>query len=142
MQYHTSSGMVTFQRRDGEYRAILLDHGHFISLPKGMIEADENKKETAIRELKEETGLSLQASSKDVIHTINYKFRGSEGELIEKTVYFYAGVAVPDQSVQLSWEHEDIHIVDLDVAEEKLTYDGDITAYKKAKLWLENEFDL
>ena len=50
-----------FRRQDERYYMVLLRHrfgGHW-SFPKGHVEAGENEQQTALREIKEETGLTV-----------------------------------------------------------------------------------
>jgi 8-oxo-dGTP pyrophosphatase MutT (NUDIX family) len=55
-------------------------------MPKGTTEAGETYKETALREVKEETGVS--ASILKYIGKTAYNFKGSE-DVVLKTVYWY-----------------------------------------------------
>lgn len=70
MKKEKSCGAVVF-RREGERVLFLLEHmvqGH-ISLPKGHVESGETEAETALREIREETGLEavLDTSFRHVI---------------------------------------------------------------------------
>ena len=61
MRYEKSCGAVIF-RRDGGWNVLLIRHarGHHISFPKGHVEQGETESQTAEREIREETGLSVR----------------------------------------------------------------------------------
>lgn len=58
-------------------------------LPKGRVEEDESTEDTALREVKEETG--IKAIIKNYIGTTNFKFKNSwsNNEVISKDVIWY-----------------------------------------------------
>lgn len=59
MQYEKSCGAVVFTRRNGQIRYVLAQNleGYY-GFPKGHMEAGETETETALREIREEVGLS------------------------------------------------------------------------------------
>lgn len=59
MQYEKSCGAVVFTHRNGEIRYVLAQNleGYY-GFPKGHMEAGETETETALREIREEVGLS------------------------------------------------------------------------------------
>ena len=61
MRYEKSCGAVIF-RRDAGWNVLLIRHarGHHISFPKGHVEPGETESQTAEREIREETGLSVR----------------------------------------------------------------------------------
>ena len=61
MRYEKSCGAVIF-RRDGGWNVLLIRHarGHHISFPKGHVEQGETESQTAEREIRAETGLSVR----------------------------------------------------------------------------------
>ena len=60
--YEKSCGAVVFYRSAQGIRILLVKNhnGKYWSFPKGHVEKGENEKETALREIKEETGLSVK----------------------------------------------------------------------------------
>ncbi len=59
MIYEKSCGAVVFTRRDGEIKFVLVrQKSGFYSFPKGHMEEGETEKQTAAREIFEETGLT------------------------------------------------------------------------------------
>jgi len=68
VRYEKSCGAVIFRKTRGKYAVLLIKNRYadFWSFPKGHVEEGENEYQTAIREVKEETGLTLTG----------YRFRG------------------------------------------------------------------
>jgi 8-oxo-dGTP pyrophosphatase MutT (NUDIX family) len=86
-----SAGGIVYRRRGGVAEVVLIRVGKRWCLPKGRVEEAEGLRETALREVREETGLegSVVAKLKDV--TYWYMNRTHEGERVRifKRVYFY-----------------------------------------------------
>ncbi len=63
-RYERSCGAIVFREVNGIRRVLLVQHGvgHW-SFPKGHVEAGETDHETAIREVKEETGIDIAITS-------------------------------------------------------------------------------
>jgi len=103
-----SSGIIIFRRSSGE-RFYLLLHYHFKGdywdFPRGNIKEEETTKQAAIREIREETGLSEE----DLIFIEGFKenatwFYKSRGQTVHKQVtYFLAETEKTD--VHISKEH-------------------------------------
>ena len=54
-----SCGAVVYTERDGQRRYVLVKGG-YVGLPKGHMEKGESERETAVREIREETCVSTQ----------------------------------------------------------------------------------
>jgi 8-oxo-dGTP pyrophosphatase MutT (NUDIX family) len=68
----------------------------------GRCEAGERPRETALREVREETGLELGALAEpDTIWSFRERKRGP------MTIYVYSAVVHPDAEVELNYEHTD-----------------------------------
>ncbi|TET58904.1 NUDIX hydrolase [Candidatus Bathyarchaeota archaeon] len=80
-----SSGGVIFRTTNGEFEVALISRGKLWCLPKGLIEACETAEETALREIREETGLTGEILKK--IGKIHYDF--IKEKHFFKTVHFY-----------------------------------------------------
>ena len=111
MKKEKSCGAVVFK----ENQVLLIKHvlGH-IDFPKGHMEAGENEKETAIREVKEETNIDIILDSKHFA-TISY----SPKEGVCKEVVFFLGYyqngsirKQPEEIAEVFWVNED-HVLDL-----------------------------
>ncbi len=138
MKHLISAGIVTFRMRDAERQYLLLHypHGHW-DLPKGKIETGESKHQAALRELKEETG--LQATILDGFEEeITYFFRESNGELLQKTVYFFVGRTESD-TITLSDEHVGYEWLPYDEAMKRLTFDNAREVLKNAQDFLDGK---
>ena len=87
-----SSGGVVFREYNGTTEVALIRVGPRWCLPKGQVEKGEELQETALREVREETGLDGEVVAK--IGDITYWFTGkdknnSDSVKIFKRVYFY-----------------------------------------------------
>ncbi len=80
-----SSGGVIYRKVDGEFEVALISKGRIWCLPKGLIEKGETAEETAVREVREETGLAGEIVQK--IGKIHYDFRKEKHFF--KTVHFF-----------------------------------------------------
>ncbi|MCK4436199.1 NUDIX hydrolase [Candidatus Bathyarchaeota archaeon] len=80
-----SSGGVIFRTTNGTFEVALISRGKLWCLPKGLIEAGETAEETALREIREETGLTGEILKK--IGKIHYDF--IKEKHFFKTVHFY-----------------------------------------------------
>jgi len=85
--HERSCGAIVFKKMKGELRVLVIQHGegHW-SFPKGHMERGESEFETAIREVREETGIEIEITS---------NFRGestySPRKGATKTVTFFIG---------------------------------------------------
>jgi len=122
MKHIYSAGIITYFIEDNKPLYLLLHHtaGHW-DFPKGTMESEETKEETAIRELYEETGLQADLDTQFVA-TSNYSFAHREHGMIPKTVYYFVG-QTHTQNVILSHEHTNYVWLPYDQALEKITHD-------------------
>ncbi len=104
-QQERSAGVIVFRKaEDGEKLYLLLDYGHYWDFPKGHIEAGEDERAAALRELSEETGIADVELMDDFRHEIVYFFRPPGKGLVRKTVVFFIGEAM-SETVKISHEH-------------------------------------
>ena len=85
-----SSGGVVFRESGGAVEVVLcgVRKPRLWRLPKGTPDPGETREQTALREVREETGLEVELV--DTIGSIEYEFeRPSDGALCNKKVYFY-----------------------------------------------------
>ena len=90
VERHVSSGGVVYGLVNGDIKTVLCGLGDppRWSLPKGTPEAGETLEETALREVREETGLEVAIEAP--LGSINYWFLSpSKGANCNKTVHFY-----------------------------------------------------
>lgn len=122
----TSCGAVVYKSRE-----VLLEHmiqGH-TSIPKGHVEGiDASLFATAVREVKEETGIDIRRSDPK---TYKIYYSPKEG-VTKKVIFFLAEPIGGEEEVQTS-EVNSIEWVDIDLAIEKVTYQTDKRVLKWAK---------
>ena len=89
MQYEKSCGAVVFTRRNGEIRYVLAQNleGYY-GFPKGHVEAGETEEQTALREIREEVGLSPRLL--DGFRTCDEHPIPQKPGIIKQVVYFLA----------------------------------------------------
>ncbi len=117
------AGIVLYIDNGGERRYLLLRHrdgGHW-SLPKGHIEHDEVPEQAALRETREETGISDIAVVPGFRAVSRYQF--TRGDVpVDKDVIYFLGRA-GQRDVRISHEHTDWQWANYQTALATLTYD-------------------
>jgi len=119
-----SAGFVLFRvTSEGVREYLLLDYGRHWDFPKGHLEKGEDDFTAAVRELREETGITDARTVPDFRHEITYFFRDRRKGLIRKTVVFFLGQTwASDADVVMSHEHEGFMFVPFDAAIRQTTY--------------------
>ena len=128
--YEKSCGGIIFYKTRQNVKILLVknNNGRYWSFPKGHIEDGETEQETAIREIKEETGLdvTLVNSFREISA---YRPFGK----IRKRVVFFLARAFTD-NVKIQEEEIDSYIwVDLQQARKLCSYDNDLRIIDKAE---------
>lgn len=122
------------EKPDGkEYLLLNYPTGHW-DFVKGKIEDGEDLHQTAVRETKEETGISDLEFINGFEEKINYNFQ-YDGELIEKEVVFFLA-KTKTQKVNISYEHLDYTWLNYHEALEKVTYQNARNILAKANNYL------
>jgi 8-oxo-dGTP pyrophosphatase MutT (NUDIX family) len=122
MKYEKSCGAVVFRQIDGAWNTLLIRHikGKHISFPKGHVEANETEKQTAEREILEETGLRVDADT---------RFRAQNRYMarpnVQKQVIFFVAVSGDGQVKPQPDEISEAEWYPIDEAEGRLTYERD-----------------
>ena len=130
MTMEKSCGALVFRRFHGNTELLLLKHangGHW-SFPKGHVEPGETEEETALREIKEETGIDviIDPSFREVISYSPKK------DTQKDVIYFIARAQNYDYTPQEE-EISQIKWVEINRAHTILTYDNDKQLVNKAK---------
>ena len=126
-----SCGAIVFTKKDYLTKYLLLNYaaGHW-DFVKGNVEQNENEKETVVRELKEETGITEAQFLDDFREVIAYFYR-RQGLTVRKEVVFYLMETYTDK-VELSFEHVGYVWLDYMHAMEKLTFKNAKDVLQKA----------
>ena len=135
--YKTSAGGVVIN--DNQVLTIKWLSHNTVAFPKGTIEVNETAYETAIREVKEETGYDVEII--DYLGDVTYEFDWTDGNHYSKTVTYYlmhlANENYPVADLQPGEDFENLWI-DINKAEEILSHDDTkeilVRALKNAKL--------
>ncbi len=120
MPREISAGVILFRQAPEPYYLLLhygSDHWDF---PKGHIEAGEDAQQTAIRELKEETGISDVRFVDGYKQTLRYFFRQKGIGIFKTVIYFLA--ESQQSTVSLSHEHIGFDWLPYDLAMVRLTF--------------------
>lgn len=126
--YEKSCGAVMYTKKDGVRMYILITNisGH-IGFPKGHIEAGENEKQTALREIYEETGVTtkiIDGFRESYHYLIN-------GFIKKKAVYFLASFDEKDIQMNIR-EISEYRLVTFEEAYATLNFKHDKDILKKA----------
>ncbi len=126
-----SCGAIVFRKHHGNTEILLIKHvnsGHW-SFPKGHVEANETEVETALREIKEETGIDVIIDP-TFRETVSY----SPKKDTQKVVVYFIAKAKNFEYIPQEEEISDIKWVEIGHALSILTYENDRSIVNKAKL--------
>ena len=128
--YEKSCGGIIFYKTRQNVKILLVknNNGRYWSFPKGHIEDGETEQETAIREIKEETGLDVT-----LVNSLREISEYCPFGKIRKRVVFFLARAFTD-NVKIQEEEIDSYIwVDLQQARKLCSYDNDLRIIDKAE---------
>ncbi len=131
----TSAGIVLFRKEDSKILFLLLHYpsGHW-DFVKGKMENGESTHETAIREAREETGITDITFFENFEEWIKYDFQ-YQGELVHKKVVFFLA-ETKTKEIIISNEHLDYTWMDYNTSMEKTTFDNAKTVLTRAQTLL------
>ncbi len=106
MREQKSAGIVLFRNTSNKNEFLLLNYpqGHW-DFVKGKIEKGETQHETALRETKEETGISDIEFIDGFEESVEYDFRFENEDIHKKVIFFLA--KTNEKKINLSHEHND-----------------------------------
>lgn len=131
--YEKSCGAIVFHRFSDGIKVLLVKNhnGKYWSFPKGHVEKGENEHQTAAREIKEETGLSVRFYD-------NYRQISDYvpfGRIKKRVVFFLAEAKCSDVHIQRS-EIDLFTWVTFDEAQRMCKYENDLRVLKKAEMMI------
>lgn len=134
-----SAGVILYRvGRGGQREYLLLRHreGHW-DFPKGRIEREEDLREAACRELREETGIGAEGVklAQGFQGLIEYSFN-RDGKPVHKRVIYFLGETDRGE-VKLSGEHRDFIWLSYEEALRQLTYEDSRELLRRAEAFLE-----
>ncbi len=137
MQYEKSCGAIVFRKFHGNTELLLIKHangGHW-SFPKGHVEEAETEVQTAVREVKEETGIDIMIDD-SFRETVLYS---PKKDTMKQVVYFlafaktYKPTPQPEEISQIRW-------VEINHAYQILSYDNDRQLVNKVKAMIKSSY--
>ena len=133
MTFEKSCGAIVYRKHHGNTEILLIKHikSGYWSFPKGHVEKGETEEETAVREIKEETGIDVYIDP-DFRETVTYSPRK---DAKKDVVYFVARARNFDYTPQLE-EIAEIRWVGIGQAHNLLVYDNDKLIVNKAKSFI------
>lgn len=138
MKYEKSCGAVIFRKTRGKYAVLLIKNRYadFWSFPKGHVEDGENEYQTAIREVKEETGIDIKIENgfrMESVYLIGKK------KNIEKKVVYFASLTTRAYVEPQAEEISAFHWFFEDEFPEK-AFDNDKMIFKEALAFIKGRF--
>ena len=135
MEEEKSAGIVLFRSILDKNKFLLLNYpqGHWDFI-KGKIEQTETPHETALRETKEETGISNIEFIDGFEESVEYDFRFKNQDIHKKVIFFLAKTS--EKKISLSHEHNDYLWLGYDDALKKTTFENAKNVLSKANQFL------
>jgi 8-oxo-dGTP pyrophosphatase MutT (NUDIX family) len=134
MKFEFSAGGVAVKKDNGKTLILVSQHSqhHGWVFPKGLIGdhvKGEQKEDTAIREVEEETGVKVKIIKPLTPIEYWYVF---EGEKIKKTVYYFLMEYISGDITKHDLEMENVEWLPESEVEKRLTYPSDKTVWQEA----------
>jgi len=130
-----SAGIVLFRNDSDKNEFLLLNYpqGHW-DFVKGKIEQNETSHETALRETKEETGITNIEFVDGFEESVEYDFRFKKEDIHKKVIFFLA--KTNEKNIKLSHEHNDYLWLEYNDALKKTTFENAKNVLTKANEFL------
>ena len=130
-----SAGIVLFRNDSDKNEFLLLNYpqGHW-DFVKGKIEQNETSHETALRETKEETGITNIEFVDSFEESVEYDFRFKKEDIHKKVIFFLA--KTNEKNIKLSHEHNDYLWLEYNNALKKTTFENAKNVLTKANEFL------
>lgn len=139
MKFEVSAGGLVFKKEKNGISVLVSQHSqhHGWVFPKGLIGdhvKGEKKEETAVREVKEETGIDAKIIKE--LKPVTYWYVFNE-EKIKKTVYYYIMEFLGGSFEERDHEMENVEWLEPEKVKERLTYKSDKQVWEEAKKLIE-----
>ena len=128
-----SAGGVVYRDNGGRAEVVICGRAspRTWGLPKGTPNPGESREQTALREVREETGLEVEIEG--FIGSVEYRFyRSANSVQYDKTVYFYLMSPTGGDLSLHDHEFDEVHWLPVPEALEALTYDNEVKIVEKS----------
>src|SRR3990172_5812524 len=131
MKFEESSGGIVFKKENSQMFVLVTQHSqhHGWVFPKGLIDKDEDKKTTALREVKEEGGVEAKIIKELPPTDYFYQFQGDK---IKKKVTYFLMEYVSGNIEDHDWEMEAAEWLPVEEVDDRLTYKSDKQVFQEA----------
>jgi 8-oxo-dGTP pyrophosphatase MutT (NUDIX family) len=131
-----SAGGVVFRGDKGKVEVVIISVGgqNRWQLPKGLVEKGESPETTAVRETREEAGVSSEVVQ--LIETIEYWYAGLDNGIrvrFHKRVHFYLLRYVSGDTKDHDWEVNEARWVPIEDAASQLAFDNERRVMERAR---------
>jgi 8-oxo-dGTP pyrophosphatase MutT (NUDIX family) len=131
-----SAGGVVFRGEKGKVEVVIVSVGgqHRWQLPKGLVDKGENPEITAVREAREEGGVSSEVVQP--LETIEYWYVGLDNGIkvrFHKRVHFYLLRYLSGDTRDHDWEVNEARWVPIEDAASQLAFDNEKRVMEKAR---------
>ena len=131
-----SAGGVVFRGEKGSVEVVIVAVGgqNRWQLPKGLVDAGENPEIAAVREAREEGGVSSEVVQ--LIETIEYWYAGLDHGIrvrFHKRVHFYLLRYISGDAKEHDWEVNEARWVPIDDATSQLAFDNERRVMQQAR---------
>lgn len=138
MKHEKSAGAVVFRKENNTILYLLLHYKYkseYLGFPRGSIEEGESERQTAEREIKEETGLDVQflEGFREQIHW----FYRREGDTVSKNLILFLAQA-KDDHVRVSDEHVGYKWLTFEEAIDQIKFENPRRVLRRAQDFLFN----
>lgn len=135
MKHEKSCGALVYRKRGERVQLLLIKHrhgGHW-SFPKGHVERGEAEIQTALREVKEETGLDIS-----LLEGFRYSVEYFPRPNVKKQVVYFLGEASPGRYKIQEEEISEIVWADLEKAYHMVSFRNDKNLIARARRRIQN----
>jgi 8-oxo-dGTP pyrophosphatase MutT (NUDIX family) len=131
-----SAGGVVYRGDKGSVEVVIVSVGgqHRWQLPKGLVGAGESPEITAVREAREEGGVTSEV--KELIETVEYWYAGLDNGIrvrFHKRVHFYLLRYVSGDTKDHDWEVNEARWVPIEDAASQLAFDNERRVMERAR---------